>query len=117
MTRKDIPEFFRPPNCNIAVNWDYIESQLESYSDRGNETFKMGGLDLNPDFQRGHVWDEAKQIAFVEFCLCGGQSSRDILFNQAGWGAPNYSNSLNYLKINREDFSIPNYLDFDKVDC
>lgn len=93
MTRKDIPEFFRPPNYNVTVNWDYLECQLQSYDDRGSKTFKMGGLDLNPDFQRGHVWTEPQQIAYVEFCLKGGQSSRDILFNQPGWG-DNYHGTM-----------------------
>jgi hypothetical protein len=45
----------------------------------------MGGLDLDPYFQRGHVWSDDKQIAYVEFCLKGGESSRDILFNSPNW--------------------------------
>jgi hypothetical protein len=38
-----------------------------------------------PDFQRGHVWTEQQQIAFVEFLLQGGKSGKDIMFNHPGW--------------------------------
>ncbi len=51
-----------------------LESQLANYE-------REYGLDLNPDFQRGHVWNEAQQIAFVEFFLRGGATSRTIYFN------------------------------------
>jgi hypothetical protein len=37
--------------------------------------------DMNPDFQRGHVWTEQQQIAFVEWFLAGGITGRDFFFN------------------------------------
>lgn len=43
-------------------------------------------VDLNPDFQRGHVWTEAQQIAYIEYFLRGGKSGRDIYFNNPRWG-------------------------------
>lgn len=43
------------------------------------------GLVMDPDFQRGHVWSEAQQIAYVEFLLREGRSGRDILFNHTKW--------------------------------
>ncbi len=57
---------------NHALN--QLENQLANYE-------REYGLDLNPDFQRGHVWNEAQQIAFVEFFLRGGATSRTIYFN------------------------------------
>lgn len=30
------------------------------------------GLDLDPDYQRGHVWNEYQREAFMGFLLCGG---------------------------------------------
>ena len=42
------------------------------------------GLNLNPDFQRAHVWDLPKRVAYVEFLLKGG-SSNPIYFNHEGW--------------------------------
>ena len=83
MKFKDIPTFLKPPNYSTTTQWDYLEKQLERYDDR--KCKGSLGLDLDPDFQRGHVWDEPKQIAFVEFCLKGGQSSRTILFNHPNW--------------------------------
>jgi hypothetical protein len=43
------------------------------------------GLNLCPDFQRGHVWREAQQTAFMEYCLRGGQSGLIIYFNKPSW--------------------------------
>ena len=43
------------------------------------------GLQLNPDFQRGHVWTEAQQRAYIEFLLRGGNSGRDLYFNCPSW--------------------------------
>jgi len=43
------------------------------------------GLDMNPDFQRVHVWTPEQQTRYMEFLLQGGNSSRDIYFNCPGW--------------------------------
>lgn len=42
-------------------------------------------LDLNPDFQRGHVWTREQQSAYVEYILRGGMSGRELYFNCVGW--------------------------------
>jgi hypothetical protein len=42
-------------------------------------------VQLDPDFQRAHVWTEEKQIKYVEFVLRNGRSSRDIYWNCKGW--------------------------------
>ncbi len=41
-------------------------------------------LQLNPDFQRGHVWTEEQQVAFVEFTLRGG-TVPPFRFNHPNW--------------------------------
>ena len=84
MKSTDIPKFICNPNYAVHTSWSYIEETLKSYNDYKN-CDDMGGLDLDPDFQRAHVWTEDKQIAYVEFCLRGGAGSRDILFNHPGW--------------------------------
>jgi Protein of unknown function DUF262 len=38
-------------------------------------------IDLDPDFQRGHVWTKARQIRYMEFIIRGGQSSRSLYWN------------------------------------
>lgn len=43
------------------------------------------GLDLDPDFQRGHVWTERQQTAWLEYLLLGGRSGATIYLNHPGW--------------------------------
>lgn len=72
----DIPKFIHGGDYHVHVSWKSIERWLsEEYVD----------ADLNPDFQRGHVWSRDKQIRYVEYILRGGKSSKDIYFNNAGW--------------------------------
>ena len=49
-------------------------------------------LQLNPDFQRGHVWTKGQQTAFVEYLLRGGTSDRTLYFNHPGWMAASRGN-------------------------
>lgn len=65
-------------NYKVDVPWNYLEDTLKKYQTDYN-------LDLDPDFQRGHVWTPDKQIAYVEYILRGGQFSRHIIFNCPGW--------------------------------
>lgn len=76
MKFKDIKGFIANPHYSIDVMWDYIEDQLEH--------FMQVGLEMDPDFQRGHVWNHEQQIAFVEYKLRGGISGGDIFWNCAG---------------------------------
>jgi len=38
-------------------------------------------LNLNPDYQRAHVWTLEQQIAYVEYALQGGEVGKNIIFN------------------------------------
>jgi hypothetical protein len=42
-------------------------------------------LDINPDFQRDHVWSKLQQTKYIEFILSGGYTGKDFYFNQPGW--------------------------------
>ena len=53
-------------------------NQIEKWLEGVKEDY---GLELNPDYQRGNVWTEEQQIAFVEYMLRGGNSSMVIYFN------------------------------------
>ena len=79
---RDIPQLTSSGHYCVNVSWDYLESHLASESESG-----MAPLDLDPDFQRGHVWTPDQQIAYVEYILRGGQSGRDLYFNCPGWQA------------------------------
>jgi hypothetical protein len=79
MKFQDIPQFTRSASYQVNVSWRSLERQLEQFNDRN------GMLDLDPDFQRGHVWSPEKQIAYVEFILRGGNSSKTLQFNCSSW--------------------------------
>ncbi len=59
MKFKDIPQFTSDGNYQCDTPWDYLLDAIQRYIDEYH-------LDMNPDFQRGHVWDDAKRIAYVE---------------------------------------------------
>lgn len=62
----------------IDVMWHSLERQLEWLG-------QGGGLNLDPDYQRAHVWTEAQQRAYVEYILMGGEVARSITWNSVDW--------------------------------
>ena len=58
---------------------------LKSVARTIKEWMNEDDLQLNPDFQRGHVWTPAQQTDYLEWVLVGGQSGLDIWFNHPGW--------------------------------
>jgi hypothetical protein len=79
MRFRDIPQFPRA-GYKVDVAWSYLERHLEHYSGREDIPFNM-----LPDYQRGHVWKEEQQIAFVEYGLMGGENSMVITTNCPNW--------------------------------
>jgi len=77
----DIPRLIGRGAYSVHVGLKFLEKHLEEWSRY------PGGLDLDPDFQRGHVWTERQQVAYVEYALRGGleSSSGVLLFNCADW--------------------------------
>jgi hypothetical protein len=55
-----------------------------------------GGFDLNPDFQRGHVWTIAQQQHFIENVLRGivTQAGLSVQFNCPNWENFDYQGDL-----------------------
>lgn len=74
MKLSDIKMLTKEYGYEITLHFSYIESALEEY-------FTDYKLDLNPPFQRGHVWTEQQQSAYIEFLLRGGKSANIIYFN------------------------------------
>jgi len=74
---KDMPKFTRTASYAVNQSWKYIPEWLESQYEIG--------LELDPDFQRAHVWTEEQQIRYVEFRLSGGDSGKDLYFNHPNW--------------------------------
>lgn len=66
----------------VDVQLGHVENFLKSQS---ADMVSMGGLlDLEPDFQRGHVWTDEQRVRYVE-SLIRGCAPRSILFNCPGW--------------------------------
>ena len=61
-----------------------VNTFLDNLEDTINRLIKEYNLNLDPDFQRAHVWDLDKQIKYVEFLLKGGKSN-PIYFNCVNW--------------------------------
>ena len=78
MKFKDIPQFTSYGSYEVNQSLRYLPEWIRKNQE---ET----GLELNPDFQRGHVWTECQQIRYMEYLLHGGKSARTILFNHPGW--------------------------------
>jgi hypothetical protein len=78
-TFREFESFTGRANYVIDVPWGYLKETLRGYSE------DKDAVQLNPDFQRGHVWSESQQVAFVEFKIKGGMSGSYIYFNHPGW--------------------------------
>lgn len=73
----DIPQFPQA-HYQVSVGWKHLEHQIE-------ELAAGAILELNPDFQRAHVWTREQQAAYVEYILRGGEVAKDIIFNAPDW--------------------------------
>jgi len=74
------------PMPNAAYTSDWIISGLEKTLERMAEDQQSvgGSFELEPDFQRGHVWSDAQRAAFIESFLRKTAPAL-ILFNCPGW--------------------------------
>lgn len=74
------------------VEWRYIQKALEEYAK------DYGGMDLTPDFQRGHVWTPRQQQHYIENVLRGVISTSGFIIqlNCPNWemGDDGYSGDL-----------------------
>jgi hypothetical protein len=75
----DIEPYTPWGNYTVNVGLNYLEKWI------GTHEKEPPYLQLQPDFQRAHVWTEAQQISYMEHLLRGGRSGRDILTNCPGW--------------------------------
>lgn len=77
---QEIPKFTRDGNYQV-------DFPITSFINFIDDEVKQG-LQLCPDFQRGNVWTEQQQIAYMEFFFKGGKTGRVIYLNNPSW---NYS--------------------------
>lgn len=80
MRFRDIPQYTRCASYRVNSRWHYAIETLDRW-----QLERFCPLDINPDFQRAHVWTQDQQSAYVEFKLRGGFGSNQIHFNCPGW--------------------------------
>ena len=68
---------FPHASYEVTVAWERIESTIKF--------FEAYGLNLDPDYQREHVWTPAQQTAYLEYVLMGGELSKVIVFAADNW--------------------------------
>ena len=74
----DVPKYTKDGHYRIDVPFTSLDHTIARFE-------QEYGLQINPDFQRGHVWDQKKQTAFVEHMLKGGKGSEELRFNCVNW--------------------------------
>lgn len=77
MHTRDIPKLANVANNKESISLKGLAYRLQSWD-------TDYGLDLDPEFQRGHVWKQEHQIKFVEFILRGGVAPI-IMFNSPAY--------------------------------
>lgn len=86
---RDIPQFIGTHSCyHVNYAYRFYVLQIKDF-----EEDKHYNLQMNPAFQRGHIWTEEQQIAYIEYLLKGGKSGRAFYFNKPSWN--NNSNIIN----------------------
>lgn len=77
VTFQSIPQFPRA-HYECDVPWNHLEEWLR-------RQVEEGGLDLDPDFQRAHVWTPEQQRGYIEYVLQGGEVGKQLIFNCTNW--------------------------------
>lgn len=80
---RDVPQFTRQASWRCNYGLKFLVKQFREWV--AGEDTGLPPLQLNPDFQRGHVWTVAQQTAYVEFLLRGGTSGLDLYLNCPSW--------------------------------
>jgi len=87
LTEEELTARIRPlATATYAVDypWSGTDRMLDWLADGSGSP-----VELEPDFQRGHVWTPAQQVAFIENALRGvlDQAAYAIRFNAPAWQA------------------------------
>lgn len=78
MSLKDVRPYIGAARYVVGVAGPRVLPFVEEHANEG-------GYDLDPDFQRGHVWTDDLRTAFIEHLLRGGEHGRTIV-----WNSPTY---------------------------
>lgn len=75
---RDVPQLMTAGQWECGFPIVRIGKQLDDWKHEYS-------LDIDPDFQRFHVWTAAQQTAWMEYLLRGGRTGRTIYFNAYDW--------------------------------
>lgn len=78
---RPMPKAAQALDCRLAEVENFIEWNAQGVKDLGGE------LELEPDFQRGHVWTDAQRSAYIE-SLMRKAAPVALSFNCPGWCDP-----------------------------
>ena len=87
---KDVPQYMGDAGYMVHADMEWMPRQLYRWYSRDGSIVDFSDEDAFAwripvaDFQRGHVWTEAQQVAFIEHMLRGGDGGI-LRFNQPGW--------------------------------
>jgi uncharacterized protein with ParB-like and HNH nuclease domain len=76
MKIRDIPAYISGGNYEIDMPLNYIQRWIDRHEEYGQV------VNLDPDFQREHVWNMNQRSKYMEHLFRGGNSGRMILWNQ-----------------------------------
>ncbi len=81
----DLPKYHLPRTNNaLHRSWCDVERFLV---DQAEYHGVLIDEILNPQLQRGRVWTEEQQVAYIEHVCRGGESGKEVWFNQTGWNS------------------------------
>jgi hypothetical protein len=88
----DIPQIIQDGNWQCDFTLVDLVERIEQYKNKEEEIDIK--LEMNPDFQRNHVWTEEQEIAYIEALVQGGaKHARVIYLNCPDW---NFNNKGDY---------------------
>lgn len=86
-----IPKYTETGSWECTYSLERLVAEIERWKNGEDVDFK---LQMNPDFQRGHVWTEKQQRLFIEALLSGGARNAKVIYlNNPIWlgcGSSNY---------------------------
>lgn len=88
---RDIKPFISGGDSQFNVGLSCLNKTISEYQKQG--------LQLNPDFQRGHVWTKEQQALYCEYFLKSGLSGRIIYLNDPNWSNNNTTEYTDFVCV------------------
>lgn len=76
MRLDDREDLFKEAKYQVNIDLRRLPEYIASGCGCGDPSM----VDVDPDYQRGHVWTISQKRAFIEYFLRGGESAKDIIF-------------------------------------